>query len=205
MFLLYVETQVRTSACGAKQMSSTPCSWWGSHVFIENVIKPLNKIFEIGSVNKKVFWFGLESEERHSNIVISQSNYVDPIESLKLDWKEDKNDVLNETEIHSLGTLIGQFSWLATQTEPDILFKCSDLLRKIKRPTIDDAKKANKLVSLMKNEEMVVTWKKEDNLADSKLFVFCDASFANMAGGGSQGGYIIFLSDTFGNNRNPIA
>ena len=57
----------------------------------------------------------------------------------------------------------------------------------------------------MKNEEMVVTWKKEDNLADSKLFAFCDASFANMAGGGSQGGYIIFLSDTFGNNRNPIA
>ena len=52
---------------------------------------------------------------------------------------------------------------------------------------------------------MVVTWKKEDNLADSKLFVFCDASFANMAGCGSQGGYIIFLSDTFGNNRNPIA
>ena len=47
--------------------------------------------------------------------------------------------------------------------------------------------------------------KKEDNLVDSKLLVFCDASFANMSKGGSQGGYIIFLSDAFGNKINPIA
>ena len=47
--------------------------------------------------------------------------------------------------------------------------------------------------------------KNEGNLADSKLLVFCDASFANMSGGGSQGGYIIFWSDAFENNINPIA
>ena len=41
----------------------------------------------------------------------------------------------------------------------------------------------------MKNEEIIVTLKKEDNLVDSKLLVFCDGSFANMSGGGSQGGY----------------
>ena len=29
--------------------------WGGSHVFVENVIKPLHEIFEIGSVNKKAF------------------------------------------------------------------------------------------------------------------------------------------------------
>ena len=29
--------------------------WVGSHVFIENVIKPLRKIFETGSVNEEVF------------------------------------------------------------------------------------------------------------------------------------------------------
>ena len=45
---------------------------------------------------------------------------------------------------------------------------------------------------------------KEDNLADSQLLVLCDASFANMAGSGSQGGYIIFWSDAFENNINPI-
>ena len=64
--------------------------------------------------------------------------------------------------------------------------------------------RANKLVNKMKSEEIVVTLQKEDNLADFKLLVFCDASFANMAGGGSQGEYVILWSDTFGNNMNPI-
>ena len=29
--------------------------WGGSHVFVENIIKPLHNIFKIGSVNKKAF------------------------------------------------------------------------------------------------------------------------------------------------------
>ena len=79
-------------------------------------------------------------------------------------------------------------------------------LGKTKSPPIDDTKRENKLVNKMKSEEIIVTLKKEDNLADLKLFVFCDASFANMAARcGSQEGYIIFWSDAFRNNMNPIA
>ena len=42
------------------------------------------------------------------------------------------------------------------------------------------------------------------NLADMKFVAYCDASFGALAGGGSQGGYIIFL---VGSNDNylPIA
>ena len=68
-------------------------------------------------------------------------------------------------------------------------FECCDLLGKIKSPTTDDAKRANKSVNKIKSEEIVVTLKKEDNLVDSKLLVFCDDSFANMSGGGSKEGY----------------
>ena len=175
--------------------------WGGSLVFVENVIKPLHKIFETGSVNKKAFpYLGFDLKEGDNNTVISLGNYVDSIESLKLDRKKDKNDLLNEAEIHNLHALIRQFNWLTTQTRPNILFECCNLLAKIKSPTINDAKTANKLVNKTKREEIVVTLKKEDNLADSKLLVFCNASFANMSGGGSQGGYIIFWSDAFGNN-----
>ena len=92
--------------------------------------------------------------------------------------------------MHSL--LTGQFYWSATQTRPDILFECCDLLGKTKSPTIDDAKRANKLVTKTKNKKIVETLKKEDNLVGSKLHVFCGASFANKAGRGSQGGYVIF-------------
>ena len=73
--------------------------WGESHVFVETVIQSLHKIFEIGSVNKKAFrYLGLDLEEGDSNIVISQSSYVDSMESLKLDGKKDKNDLLNETD-----------------------------------------------------------------------------------------------------------
>ena len=74
--------------------------WGGSHVLVENVIKPLHKIFEIGSVNKKVFrYLGLDLKEGDSSIVISHSYCVDSIESFKLEGKTDKNDFINETEI----------------------------------------------------------------------------------------------------------
>ena len=36
------------------------------------------------------------------------------------------------------------------------------------------------MVNKIKSEQIVVTLKKEDNLADSKLLVFCSASFENM-------------------------
>ena len=36
------------------------------------------------------------------------------------------------------------------------------------------------------------------NLASSKIVVFCDARYANLTDGGSQGGHIIFLCDSFG-------
>ena len=111
-----------------------------------------------------------------------------------------KNDLLNETEIHNLRALVGHFKWLATQTRSDLLFQCCDVLGKIPNPTTDDAKRANELVNKIKSEEIVVTLKKEDNLADSKLLPFCNASFASMSGGGSQGGYVIFWSYAFGNN-----
>ena len=44
-----------------------------------------------------------------------------------------------------------------------------------------------------------------ESFVDTKLLVFHDASFANMAGSGSQGGYVIFLSDVFANKVTPIA
>ena len=160
------------------------------HVFVENVIKTLHKIFEIGSVNKKTFrYLGLDLQKGDSSIVIYQNNYANSIESLKLDGKKDNNGLLNETKIHNLCALIGQFNWLATQTRPAVLFECCNLLGKIESPTTDGAKRANKLVNMIKNEEIVVTLMKENNLVDSKLLVFFDDSFANMSGGDSQGGY----------------
>ena len=53
-------------------------------------------------LNIKHFSWQLIIKEGDSSIVISQSNYVDPIYSLKLVGKKDKSDLLNETEMHNL-------------------------------------------------------------------------------------------------------
>ena len=69
------------------------------HIFVENVIKRLQKIFKTGSVKKKAFrYLGLYFKEGDSSIVISQNNYANSIESLKLDGKKDNNDSLDETD-----------------------------------------------------------------------------------------------------------
>ena len=74
-------------------------SYGDDHVFVDNVIKPLHKIFEIGSVNKKAFqYIGLGLEKGDSSIVISQSTDVDSINSFKLDGKKDKNHLITETD-----------------------------------------------------------------------------------------------------------
>ena len=76
--------------------------WRRSHVFVDTVIKPQHKIFEIGSVNKKAFqYIGLDLEKGDSSIVISHSTDVDSINSLKLDGKKAKNRLINETDRQS--------------------------------------------------------------------------------------------------------
>ena len=101
--------------------------WGGSHVFVENIIKPLHKIFEIGSANEEAFrYLGLDLKEGDSSIVISQSNYVDSIESLNLDGEKDKNDVLNEPEIHNPMLSWVSSGWLRKQGQISSLNDATD-------------------------------------------------------------------------------
>ena len=116
-----------------------------------------------------------------------------------------KHDKLDQIEVPNLRTLIGQLNWIATQTRPDLLYECCDLLGKIKYATIEDAKRANKVLKKLKEENISVEVNTIESFVDTKLLVFHDASFANMAGSGSQGGYVIFLSDVFANKVTPIA
>ena len=49
----------------------------GSNVFVENVIKPLHKIFESGSVNKKAFsYLRLDLNKGDSHNIIFHNNYL---------------------------------------------------------------------------------------------------------------------------------
>ena len=61
----------------------------------------------------------------------------------------------------------------------------------------------NKIIKYVKSDDSNIIVPKFSNISDLKLCVYTDASFGNLADGGSQGGHIIFLSDSY-NNSCPI-
>ena len=64
--------------------------------------------------------------------------------------------------------------------------------------------KINKVIKYVKNDDSNILVPRFSNVKDLKLCVYTDASYDNLPYGGSQGGHIIFLSDSY-NNSCPIA
>ena len=163
-------------------------------------------MFIVGTVNKNAFkYLGLNLEEKESSIDITQKEYIEQIQSTTNEKSKTIHDKLDQIEVRKLRTLTGQLNWIVTQTRPDLLYECCDLLGKIKYATIEDAKRANKVLKKLKEENISVKVNTIESFVDTKFLVFHDASFANMAGSGSKGGYVIFLSDVFANKVTPIA
>ena len=60
-----------------------------------------------------------------------------------------KSDPLNENELKSYQTLIGQLSWIANQSRPDITFAICELSRAIKNATINHLIQVKKVLEKM--------------------------------------------------------
>ena len=67
------------------------------------------------------------------------------------------------------------------------------LYSKVAAPTVKDLKFANKIVRNVKTSDVVISFVKLSGNIQTKTY--CDASYANLPDGGSQGGQILFLSD----------
>ena len=82
---------------------------------------------------------------------------------------------------------------------PDVAFDVCELSAKFGKVTYDDIHKANKVVKRLKYEQISLKYSFKGDLKEAKLLTFCDASFANLPYGGSQGGIIVFIGDGNGN------
>ena len=91
--------------------------------------------------------------------------------------------------------VVGQLNWVATQTRPDIAFEVCQLSTKLKGTTVEDMKRANKCVNLLKPENVKKRFKNVGDLQKTHLAVFADASYGNLAGSASQEGFISFLTN----------
>ena len=59
--------------------------------------------------------------------------------------------------------------------------------------------RANKVVKKLKSEVSPLVFQKINDIENSTILVFSDASFKSLPGGASQGGFILLLSDETGN------
>lgn len=193
--------------CGLIVIHVDDFFWGGDNCFVNQVIQPFKNTFEIGTEETGSFkYLGLHITQSKKGIEIEQSKYCQSLKPITVskERKAHKNLPLGSDETKKLRALIGQMNWAATQTRPDVLFECCELASKIKNATVSDMLVANKVLKKLQND-VKVNIPPLNDINCLKFIVHSDASYANLGDGGSQGGYVICLSDSVTNKMSPIA
>ena len=111
-----------------------------------------------------------------------------------------KSESVNDVEMRQLRGAIGQLNWLSCVSRPDISFSVCEASSTLKRATVKSIVHVNKILKRVKSDVSSISVPVFKSLSDLKLCVYSDASFANLPDGGSQGGHIVFLTDSDDNS-----
>ena len=114
------------------------------------------------------------------SIQLEQNSYIDGIEPVSISKQQSRmrNENLNPDELKRFRSLIGQLSWIAGQTGPDIAFDTYELSSCAKNATVQDLLRANKVLLTTKLESVVITVRNMGDLDTVKLVSFNDSSLA---------------------------
>ena len=161
----------------------------GDEMFHNDIILQIRRIFVIGlEESKGMKYLGLEINQVDSGIHLSMDEYIESIMPLQV-RNEDKSKCLEKSEYNEFRQLIGQVNWCATQIRVDICFNNCRLSNATAKPCISDLLFANKTVKCLKSTDLSIVFSPMSGNRIT-LLVFCDASFANLPSGGSQGAYV---------------
>lgn len=171
--------------------------WAGEEEFREKIVERLGRKFKIGKEAHDDFKFiGLEIQQCVGQTILSQRQYIEEMccIDLELGRKIHKQAFLSESEFRSLRKSIGQLNWVATQSRPDISYDVLDLSMGAKSAKVEDIIKVNKVIRNLKAHDLSIRYSPLGPLDTLKLYVYSDASYANLRDGHSSGlGYVIFL------------
>lgn len=176
---------------------------YGGSPKFEKLMEKIKTIFTVGSQETAPMkYLGMNIDESDDEISFSQDSYIDSSDEIDLQDKKDKSRILNAKEQSSFRTICGQLNWISTQSRPDISFDVCQLSTKLNSATVQDVLQANKVLRKVKQSR--VSLKYGRLCQPMKLVAHCDASYANLKDGSSQGGMIIFLVDNKG-RASPIS
>jgi hypothetical protein len=175
--------------------------YFGTTEFLNKVMTPFKRTFKISREDMNAFkYVGINIDQGPGSISMDQRDYLESMKAELLP-KETTKDTLrfvsdDEKKIFKQG--IGQLGWLAGVSKPEAAFTFCMLSTVQSKPQVADFIKYKKIVRDLKNYDSWLTISKL-NLDEAQIAVFSDASFANLSGGASQLGYIVFLHDNAGN------
>lgn len=173
--------------------------WAGDTTFQKNIMPKIREIFEVGREETSSFSYtGLEIRYCGDHIELNQEKYGRSLEMIDISKSRSmqKEMLLEEDEKAQLRSKIGQILWMGRQSRPDIMFDACMLASAYNKATVKDILDINKVIGRLKQGKLTMKFQK---LCEPlQLTVFADASFGNLPDGGTQGGYIILLTDATG-------
>lgn len=173
--------------------------WAGTEWFRQKVIDHIRKKFLVSKEETETFkYLGLQITQNKDEIKIHQKGYIGEIQKIKVDNPSQKDGKLAPHEIQQLRRVAGQLNWVSTQTRPDMAYAASIVSGSIKDATVRDIITANKFVKMLQSKDVVLSFPKIEDIENSELICFSEASFANLKCGGSQGGIIVFIQGSNG-------
>ena len=180
--------------------------WTGTNRFEQVVIDKIRNEFKIGSAESNAFkYIGLNIESNQDGFTVDQIQYCMSLHPIKISntRSTQKSSSLSEREKEEYRSLVGQLSWIANHTRPDISFEVNQLSVLFKHATVTELLRINKLVSMLLRDHCKVMFPMLDKIERCTIECFSDAAFSNLPDGSSQGAFILFLRD-FSGKRCPI-
>ena len=99
----------------------------GTENFKKTIINKIQEKFKVGKHMEGNFkYVGFDIIQTEEGIISEQNNYINSIQPIPISpkRKSEKYAELNQEEISELRAVIGQLSWVATSTRPDISLMC---------------------------------------------------------------------------------
>ena len=108
------------------------------------------------------------------------------------------NSEFTSDEVTAIKHTSGQLNWLVMQSRPDIAYDNCVIGNSMKSGDGNIFRFINKCIKRVQNQDVSLHFYSSMDLYTCKVVTYCDASFANLPNGGSQGSFISFLIDDKG-------